>query len=97
VTVRVLRSRRAAIEIEDIATYLRAHSPPAARQFLAALENAQRQLSEFPNSGAPGLLPGARQLILGNYIVSYRRRGNDIEIFAVRHARRRDARAPPTP
>ena len=57
-TVRILRSRRAAAEIEEIATYLEEHSPPAAECFLTALESAQRQLAEFPNSGTPGLLSG---------------------------------------
>ena len=93
-TSRVLRSRRAAAEIEEIASSLAEHSQPAAQRFLAALERAQQLLSAFPNAGAPGILPGTRRLIIGDYIVSYRRRGGDVEIFAVRHARRRDTRAP---
>ena len=91
-TIRVLRSTRAAAEIREIATYLEEHSRPVAQRFLEALERAEQQLSQFPNSGAPGPLPGTRRLIVGNYVVSYRRRGSDVEIFAVRHARRRDAR-----
>jgi toxin ParE1/3/4 len=93
-TVRVLRSRRAAAEIEEIASYLGENSPAVGQRFVAALEQAERQLSEFPSSGAPGALPGTRRLIIGNYIVSHRRRGDDVEIFAVRHARRRNARSP---
>ena len=93
-TIRVLRSTRAAAEIREIATYLGEHSAPAAQRFLEALERAEQQLSQFPNSGRPGLLPGTRRLVVGNYIFSYRRRGSDVEIFAVRHARRRDARTP---
>ena len=89
-TIRVLRSTQAAAEIREIATYLEEHSRPAAQRFLEALERAAQQLSQFPNSGAPGLVPETRRLILGNYILSYRRRGSDVEIFAVRHARRRD-------
>jgi plasmid stabilization system protein ParE len=91
-TTHVRRSRRASAEIEEIAAYLAEHSPPAADRFLAALERAQRQLADFPNSGAPGSVAGTRRIVVGNYIVSYRRRGDDVEIFAVRHARRRDAR-----
>jgi plasmid stabilization system protein ParE len=92
VTVRVFRSPRAGVEVEDIAAYLAEFSPPAAQRFLQALERAQQQLAEFPNSGAPRLRPGSRRLIVDNYIVSYRRRDGDVEIFAVRHASRRDAR-----
>ena len=86
-TIRVLRSTRAAAEIRDIATYLQQHSRRAAQRFLEALERVGQQLSQFPNSG----VPGTRRLIVRNYVVSYRRRGSDVEIFAVRHSRRRDA------
>jgi plasmid stabilization system protein ParE len=90
-TIRVLRSRRADAEVEGIAAYPSEYNP-AARRFLAALERAHQQLSQFPESGAPGIAPGTRRLVVGDYIVSYRRRGEDVEIFAFRHARRRDAR-----
>lgn len=91
-TIHVGYSRRAAAEAEEIEAYLSEHSPPAAERFRESLERAERQLSQFPNSGAPGLRPGTRRLIVGDYIVSYRRREVDVEIFAVRHARRCDAR-----
>lgn len=91
-SVRVFRSARAAAEIDLIAAYLDEHSPTAAQRFLDALQRAQRQLADFPNSGPPGLRPGTRRLAIGEYILSYRRRGEAVEIFAVRHARRGDAR-----
>jgi plasmid stabilization system protein ParE len=91
-TTHVRSSRRANAEIEEITAYLAEHSTPAAERFLVALERARWQLAEFPNSGPPGAVAGTRRLVVGNYIVSYRRRGDDVEIFAVRHARRRDAR-----
>jgi toxin ParE1/3/4 len=91
-TLRIGYSRRAAAEAEEIEAYLAEHSLPAAERFRASLERAEKQLSRFPNSGAPGLNPGTRRLVVGDYIVSYRRRGDVVEIFAVRHARRRDAR-----
>ena len=87
-TIRVLRSTRAAAEIREIATYLEEHSRPVAQRFLEALERAEQQLSQFLNSGAPA----PRWLIVANHVVSYWRRGGDVEIFAVRHACRRDAR-----
>jgi plasmid stabilization system protein ParE len=92
-SVRVIRSRRAAAEIEETAAYLAEHSPPAAERFLNALARAYQMLSEHPELGAAGTRPGTRRLVVGSYIVSYRRRAeNEIEVFAVRHARRRDAR-----
>jgi len=91
-TTGVVYSRRAAAEIEEITAFLAEHSQPAATRFTEAIGRAEQQLAEYPNSGAPGLRPGVRRLIVGAYIVSYRRRDRDVEIFDVRHARRRDAR-----
>ena len=91
-TTRVGYSRRAAAEVEEIIAYLAEHSERATQRFQELLARAERQLAQFPNSGAPGGVPGTRRLIVGAYVVSYRRRGEHVEIFAVRHARRRDAR-----
>jgi toxin ParE1/3/4 len=95
-TSRVVYSRRAAAEIEEITAFLAENSRSAADRFSQAPSRAEQQLAEFPNSGSPGPLPGTRRLIVGNHVVSYRRRGSDVEIFAVRHARRRDAPGPTT-
>jgi toxin ParE1/3/4 len=91
-TVRVFRSRRATAEVEEIAAFLAEHNPPAAERFLEALARAYQLLSEHPDVGAPGIRPGTRRLVVGNYVVSYRRHRHDVEVFAVRDARRRDAR-----
>jgi plasmid stabilization system protein ParE len=91
-TVRVFASRRARAETEEIAAYLEEYSPPAARRFLEALARAYQMLSEHPDVGAPGIRPGTRRLVVGNYIVSYQRQAGEVEVFAVRDARRRDAR-----
>jgi plasmid stabilization system protein ParE len=60
-----------------------------------------RHLSTHPHSGRPGLIPGTRILVRGDYLISYRitfeRDGTtprSVEIFAVRHARQADAREP---
>ena len=96
-TSSVVYSRRAAAEVEEITASLAEYGQVAAERFSQSLERAERQLSQFPNSGAPGLFLGTRRLIVGNYITSHRRRGRGIEIFAVRHTRRRDAPQPATP
>jgi plasmid stabilization system protein ParE len=91
-TTRVVYSRRAAAEAEEIEAFLAEHSPALAEQFRQSLNRAEQQLEQFPDSGVLGARPGTRRLVAGNYIVSYRRRGDHVEIFAVRDARRRDAR-----
>ena len=82
----------AELEVAEIAEYLNEFSLPAAHRFLEALERAQRQLSEFPDSSAPGVRRGTRRPVVGDYIVAYRQRGAGVEIFAVRHASRRHSR-----
>jgi len=91
-TTRVVYSRRAAAEAEEIEAFLPEHSRPSAERFRQSLNRAEEQLEQFPDSGALGTRPGTRRLIVGDYIVSYRRQGAEVEVFAVRHARRRDAR-----
>jgi len=88
----VRRSPRATAEILGIVARLAEYSPAAARRFLDALRHAQEQLAAHPYSGAPGLLPGTRRLILGDYIISYRVRRDMVEVYAVRHGKRGDAR-----
>jgi len=91
-TSRIVYSRRAAAETEEIEAFIAEHSPSAAERFRQSLNRAEQRLEQFPDAGAPGTRPGPRRLVVGNYIVSYRRRGGAVEIFAVRDARRRDAR-----
>jgi plasmid stabilization system protein ParE len=92
VSVSVTYSRRAAAEAEEITAFLSEYSRRAAERFRASLRRAERHLADFPDSGAPGARSGTRRLVVGDYIVSYRRRSVDVEIFAVRHASRRDSR-----
>src|SRR5947208_16380603 len=91
-TVRVFASRLAKAETDEVEAFLEEHSPSAARRFVEAMARAYQLLSEHPDIGTMGDRPGTRRRVVGNYIVSYRRAGEDVEILAVRDARRRDAR-----
>ena len=88
---RVVRTPRATAHVLDIVAYLAEHSDAAATRFLDDLRKADERIATFPNSGAPGSMSGTRRLVMGDYIVSYRVRREVVEIFAVRHAKRRDA------
>jgi plasmid stabilization system protein ParE len=92
VRIYVFASPRAKAEIDEIVAYLEEYSATAAARFLDALGRTYQMLSAHPEIGPRGERPGTRRLVMGNYIVSYRRKGDEVEIFAVRHARRRDAR-----
>jgi plasmid stabilization system protein ParE len=90
-TTRVLIAPNARAWIHQEAQYLTTYSPAAARRFRRALDNAWRLLREHPNAGPPGAFPDTRRLVVGEYIISYRRRGADLEVIAVRHGRQEDA------
>jgi len=91
--VRFLSRARDGIRRET--EYLPERRPRAAANFLDAIEQARRQLSEHPLSGPPGIIPETRRLVVGLYILSYRIRRGTVEIFAIRHSRQHDARQPP--
>lgn len=89
--LRVVRTPRATADILSIVAYLAEHSDITAMRFLDDLRKAEERLAAFPNSGAPGLATGTRRLVFDGCVVSYRVRHEVVEIFAVRHAKRRDA------
>ena len=84
---RVLLSARAQKWLHCEVANLAERSAPAARRLLERIKDA-RQLATFPRSGRPGLVPGTRRLVLGRYVLTYRRRGtDDLEIIDIRHGR----------
>jgi plasmid stabilization system protein ParE len=88
--MRTRLSAEAAAYLRAEANYLRSHSPNAARAFLAAILEARRNLTSFPDIGsARGRLPipGARTLVVGAYLLDYVLVDDVIQIVSVRHGR----------
>ena len=75
---RVLLSARAQKWLHCEVAYLAERSAPAARRLLERIKDARRQPATFPRSGRPGLVPGTRRLVLGRYVLTYRRRAQMI-------------------
>jgi toxin ParE1/3/4 len=68
------------------------HDPAAAKRVaLHILNCVEHLLAENPKLGAPGRVPGTRELVIAQtpYIVPYRMRGSRIEIARVYHSSRR--------
>ena len=68
------------------------HDPAAAKRVaLHILHCVEYLLSENPKLGAPGRVPGTRELVIPKtpYIVPYRVRRSKIEIASVYHSSRR--------
>ena len=78
-------------DLEAAYEYVRQDNPRAASRLVARIFAAVEMLSRYPSAGHPGRVPATRELSVGStpYIVSYRHTGDEIQILAVIHARRR--------
>jgi plasmid stabilization system protein ParE len=74
--------------------YVAERNPAAAERIIAAMRAARQTMAEHPGLGRPGQIPGTRRFVVGPYVLTLVRRGEDIEIVAIRHGRQRDAHAP---
>jgi len=81
--------------IDDLASlraYISQDDPAAAQRVaLHVIHNVEALLSENPQIGRPGRVPGTRELVIPNtpFIVPYRVQGDTIQILRVFHAARR--------
>ena len=72
--------------------YIAEHDPASAKRVAVhILRSVEHLLSENPKLGAPGRVPGTRELVISKtpYVVPYRVRGSTIEIVRVYHSSRR--------
>jgi toxin ParE1/3/4 len=80
----VTRARR---QLNAQTAYLIDRNPVAAQRLLQRVDDARRQLADFPRSGPPAVTPGLRRLILAPYVLTYRIQGSVVEILDFRHER----------
>lgn len=86
--VRLSPDARSYVKAE--ASYLREHSPNAARRFGDNLRALQRHLGDFPKIGNPAdefPVRGIFRLVMGDYLINYRIGLGVIEILTIRHGR----------
>jgi toxin ParE1/3/4 len=79
-------------DLISLRAHIAEHDPAAAKRVvLHVLYCVEHLLSENPQLGAPGRVPGTRELVIPKtpYIVPYRIRGTTIEIARVYHSSRR--------
>jgi toxin ParE1/3/4 len=84
---RVVFVRRARRQLTQQLAFVAERNPAAARRLRDRLEAAKRQIAEFPRNAPIASTPGTRRLIVAPYILTYRERGQRIEILDVRHER----------
>jgi toxin ParE1/3/4 len=79
-------------DLISLRAHIAEHDPAAAKRVaLHILYCVENLLSENPQLGNPGRVPGTRELVIPKtpYIVPYRIRGTTIEIVRVYHSSRR--------
>ena len=87
---RVLRTERAAVDLIDILTYLRARSPTLADSFERDFDEKTRLLAQFPLMGRDrsDLAPRVRGSLVKPYVILYRPLDDGIEIIRIIHGSR---------
>ena len=92
--MRVRWLRRAGQDLDAEVTYIAKENPTAATEMAVYVDLKVSQLAEQPAIGRPGRVLGTRELVIDRYpyIVPYRLVGEEIQVLAVFHSRRK----PPT-
>ena len=87
----IVWSPRAIEHLAHLRQYIARDNPNAANRIANVLLEAAERLAELPNLGRPGRVNGTRELIVPGtpYIISYRPRGDRLEIIAVFHGRQK--------
>lgn len=88
--MKVRLSHAAAAFLRAETSYLKRHSPAAAKAFARQMRSARGRIEEFDRIGFESEelpVPGMRRIIVGQYLVDYEIRDREIRIVAVRSGR----------
>lgn len=74
-------------DLLDIYFTIGQHNEPAAARQIDRIRMAVRRLGDFPYSAAerPEIAPGARGLVVGQYVALHRIRDDEVQIVRVMH------------
>jgi toxin ParE1/3/4 len=88
-TLQVVWTRDARIELREIIRYIAERNPAAARALKESIESAPRAAALAPELFRSGRVPGTREIVVHpNFIVIYRVTDH-VEVVNVLHARQR--------
>ena len=87
----IVWSPRAIQHLAHLRSHVARDNPKAANRIATGLLEAVERLAEFPNLGRPGRVAGTRELVVPGtpYVISYRMRGDRLEVIAVFHGRQK--------
>ena len=77
-------------DLQEMAEYIAAENPAAARRVLAELRNQARALADHPYLGRAGRVAGTRELVVTKYpyVIAYEVTERAVSILAVVHTSR---------
>lgn len=88
-------TRRALGDLQRVAERIAADKPLAAAEFLVAVKDKVARLQHFPLLGRSGAVDDTRELVVHrNYLVTYRVRGDEVQVLQVWHVARDRRRGP---
>jgi len=89
--VKVVWTEPAAEALEHIQDYIARENPRAAWEVAQTIREAVKRLSDHPELGRPGRVPGTHELVMSGlpYIVPYRIKEGCIQILTVYHTSRK--------
>lgn len=86
-------TRRALADLDRIAANIAKDKPTVAMEFAAFISDKVGRLQAFPLLGRPGAYQDTRELVVHrNYLVTYRVRGDEVQVMQVWHVARKFAR-----
>jgi len=90
--MRVIISARVKTFLQAEQSYLQRHSTSAWKNVAARLRQTRKLLAEFPLAGSEKPLPieGLRRFVMGDYILDYEVRNDEVHILNMRHGRQSD-------
>jgi toxin ParE1/3/4 len=82
-------------DVEDIANYISADNPAAARKMVDAVYTTINRLCDFPQMGHIGYLSDTREFVVSgsHYVIVYQAAADTLTVLAVFHGARDLARA----
>ena len=88
-TVRWLKA--ALRDLDAQAAFIAADTPRAAREMVRRVRDAVERLSDHPELGRPGRVPGTRELVVPAtpYVIPYRVRDGGVELLRLFHGAQR--------
>jgi toxin ParE1/3/4 len=89
--VRLLWSKAAIRDLDELAVYLAEDNDRAAQFVEGRIREEAKLLSRFPRSGRPGRAQGTRERVVGRtpYILAYKITSGRVRIIRVYHGARR--------